>query len=117
MDLSQLIMFAAVGAAFYFLLIRPQQQQAKRQRQMVEELVAGAEIVTIGGIFATVVSPGAERIRVALADGAQLDIAPSAVSALVERAEEDDSADDESALQDSPEASDASSPGAEDADE
>jgi preprotein translocase subunit YajC len=94
MQYSQLIFLAAVGVAFYLLVIRPQQQQVKRQQEMIAALEPGDSIVTIGGIFATVVSVGAERIRVSVADGSELEIATRAVSALVDSDEEAD-ADDE----------------------
>jgi preprotein translocase subunit YajC len=90
---TQWIFFAVVIVGFYLLLVRPQQQQAKRQREMVASLSPGDEVVTIGGIYGTVVSAGDDRIRMALADGSELEIAPRAVSAVVPALEEAD--DDE----------------------
>lgn len=116
MQSSQVIMLVAVMVVFYFLLVRPQQQQAKRQREMIASLVPGAEIVTIGGIFATVVSVGDERIRVVLAGGAELEIAPRAVSEVLARTVEDDAEEDETASDDALEAPEALSPAVEDAD-
>jgi preprotein translocase subunit YajC len=83
MQYSQLIFLAAIAVAFYLLLIRPQQQQAKRQREMIASLEPGDSIVTIGGIFATIISVTDERLRVAVADGSELEIAPRAVSDVV----------------------------------
>jgi preprotein translocase subunit YajC len=70
-------------AAFWFLLIRPQQQQQKKQQQMLAALKPGAEIVTLGGIYGTVVSTQGERVRLRLVDGAELEVAPRAVATVV----------------------------------
>lgn len=78
MDLQNLFMIAIVLGAFWFLIIRPQQQRQRQHAEMVSKLEPGVEIVTIGGIYATIVATG-ERIRVRVADGTELEIAPQAV--------------------------------------
>lgn len=75
---SQLIFMVLIIGVFYFLVIRPQQKRAKAQRDMLGALSPGDEIVTIGGIYATVISVG-ERIRVALADGTEMEVATQAI--------------------------------------
>jgi preprotein translocase subunit YajC len=80
---GNLIFVVIIIAAFYLLMIRPQQQQARRQAEMIEELAPGTEIMTIGGIYATVVTVEEDRIRVALADGSELEIAKRAVASVV----------------------------------
>ena len=55
MGTNQILILVVMAAAFYFLLIRPQQQQAKQQAKTVASLVPGTRIMTIGGIYATVV--------------------------------------------------------------
>ena len=39
---------------FYFFLIRPQQKKAKEHKQMTENLKRGDQVITSGGIIATV---------------------------------------------------------------
>ncbi len=46
--LPMLIIFIAV---FYFLLVRPQSKRAKEQRQLLESLAVGDEVLTTGGII------------------------------------------------------------------
>lgn len=41
---------------FYFMLIRPQQKKNKELKSMRDNIVAGDEIVTIGGVVGQVVS-------------------------------------------------------------
>ena len=100
MPTNQIIFLVVIVVAFYLLLIRPQQQQAKRQKDMVEALAPGTHILTIGGIYAVVVSVADDRIRVAVADGTELEIAKRAVASILaaEDAESEDSdeSDDDS---------------------
>lgn len=84
MQYQNLIFFALMAGVVWFLIIRPQQQRQKQHRDMLEQLAAGDEIVTIGGIYATVVEIG-ERIRVAVADGSELELARPAIAQIVEK--------------------------------
>lgn len=52
----QLVLWAGIIGVFYFFMIRPQQKKQKDQKKFLEELKKGDEVVTIGGIHATVVS-------------------------------------------------------------
>ena len=80
---SNIIFIVVVFGAMWFLLIRPQQQRAKAQAEMITKLEPGTEIVTIGGIYGTIVEMGDERVRIRVADGAELEIARRAVSSIV----------------------------------
>jgi preprotein translocase subunit YajC len=80
---SNLIFIAVVFAAMYFLLIRPQQQRAKAQAEMISKLEPGTEIVTIGGIYGTLVDVGEDRLRMRVADGSEIEIARRAVGSIV----------------------------------
>jgi preprotein translocase subunit YajC len=101
MQYSQLIFLAAIAVVFYLLVIRPQQRQAKRQREMIASLQPGDSIVTIGGIFATIVSVTDERLRVAVADGSEFEIATRAVGDVVEDEESDEEPDETASIEDS----------------
>jgi preprotein translocase subunit YajC len=48
--LSALPMLLLFIAAFYFLIVRPQSKRAKEQRQLMESLAVGDEVLTSGGI-------------------------------------------------------------------
>ncbi|PKQ16157.1 MAG: preprotein translocase subunit YajC [Actinobacteria bacterium HGW-Actinobacteria-7] len=85
---TNLVFIGAMVAIFYFLLIRPQQRRAKQQQKMLSELTPGTSIVTVGGIFATVVEVGA-RVRVRVFDGSVLEIAKNAISNVVDPAGEE----------------------------
>ena len=80
---GNLIFFVLAGAAFWFLVIRPQQARRKEQAAMLASVAPGTEIVTVGGIFATVVSLEDDRLRVRVVDGSELEIAQRAVGQIV----------------------------------
>lgn len=54
MQVQQYIMLAAVIVVFYFFMIRPQYKRQKDQKNFLEKLKKGDELVTIGGIHGTV---------------------------------------------------------------
>ena len=52
--IGSLIMFGAIGAIFYFLLIRPQAKQEKERRAMLDALKKRDRVVTGGGLIGSV---------------------------------------------------------------
>ena len=102
---QNIIFIVAIVAAFWFLIIRPQQQRQKAQAELMSNLGPGQEIVTIGGIFATIVEVGEDRILVEVADGSQLEISKRAIGQLVPARDDED---DEEADADDADADEAS---------
>ena len=49
-----IVMWIAVFAVFYFLLIRPQKKKDKQLKEMRASLSVGDKVTTIGGIIANV---------------------------------------------------------------
>ncbi len=47
-------MFAAFGAIFYFLLIRPQSKRDKETREMLASLKKKDRVLTTGGLYGTI---------------------------------------------------------------
>ncbi len=70
-----------IFVVFYFILIVPQKKQEKKQRAMIDALVPGDEIVTIGGIYGNVVSVKDDAVVIeSSADRTKIKIAKSSVS-------------------------------------
>lgn len=69
-----LIMFAAIFAIFYFLLIRPQRKQQQEHDEMVKSLKKGDEVVTLGGIVGTIIHAEDDRLVLKTAGDTRLDI-------------------------------------------
>ncbi len=53
---QQLLLFAMLGAVFYFILIRPQNKERKRRQAMIDALKKNDRVITVGGIVGTVLS-------------------------------------------------------------
>ena len=56
---SLLVMLVWVGVmlvAMYFIMIRPQRKKQKEEKQMRENLQVGDQVLTIGGIYGSVIS-------------------------------------------------------------
>ncbi len=51
---STLIMFGAIFAIFYFMIIRPQQKKAKERERMLSEIKKGDKVVTSGGMHGVI---------------------------------------------------------------
>ena len=56
------LMFVAMIAVFYFMLIRPQRKKDKQVKDMLAALKPGDRITTIGGIYGTIKSIKDETI-------------------------------------------------------
>lgn len=51
---STLIMFGAIFAIFYFMIIRPQQKKAKEREALLGSVKKGDKIITSSGIHGTI---------------------------------------------------------------
>lgn len=79
-----------IFVVFYFLLILPQKKQEKKQRAMIDALVPGDEIITIGGIYGNVVSVKDDVLVIeSSADKTKIKIAKSSVSRCISVKEEE----------------------------
>ena len=56
-----LIMFALIGLAFYFIVLRPQKKEQAARQKKIDTLKKGDKIVTIGGLHGIVHSMDKEK--------------------------------------------------------
>jgi preprotein translocase subunit YajC len=75
-----LISLGLMVAIFYFLLIRPQQRRVRQQRELVESLDVGDEVITIGGILGTIRSLDDDEVRLEVSPGTEIRMVKSAVA-------------------------------------
>jgi len=85
-----LLMFPAIIAIFYFLIIRPQNKKQKETKKMLETLKKGDRIVTIGGIHGTIQSVKTNTVIVRVDDSVKLEFSRSAISSVEAVAKDDD---------------------------
>ena len=90
-----LVSLGLMVVIFYFLLIRPQQRRARAQRDMVQSVDVGDEVVTVGGMFGTIRSMEDDVVIVELAPGTEIRMLKSAI--LRKNIELDDEPADEEA--------------------
>lgn len=83
-----LLYIVALFALLYFLLIRPQQQRQKKHQQMIRSLKVNDPIVTIGGIYGTIVKIKEDSLTIRVGDNVRLEILKTAV-AQIRQQEED----------------------------
>jgi len=65
---------------FYFLIIRPQQKKQKEHADLLSKLDKNDEVITSGGVHATVVSVGDKTIILRIADNVKIEIEKSSIS-------------------------------------
>ena len=67
--LGMAVPFIAIGAVFYFLLLRPEQLKRKKHQNMLENLTKGDEIVTNGGLHGKILGISNDRKIIVLSVG------------------------------------------------
>ncbi|HUJ86915.1 MAG TPA: preprotein translocase subunit YajC [Burkholderiales bacterium] len=67
----------------YFLMIRPQMKRAKDQRQMIEGLQKGDEVVTSGGVVGKITKLGEAYLTVEIAPNTEISVQKAAVQTLL----------------------------------
>jgi len=61
-------------AGMWFLIIAPQRKRQKEHKAMIESLQSGDEIITSGGIYATIVKVKDDRLIVRVADDTRVEL-------------------------------------------
>ena len=78
--LSTLLFTVILIGIMYFLMIRPQMKRQKEHRGMLEKLARGDEVITNGGIAASVIDIGESFITVEIASGVQVRVQKGAIA-------------------------------------
>ena len=77
--LTTLVLFGLMGGFFYLFLIRPQRQRSRAQRQLLESVEVGDEVMTVGGMFGTVRAVEDDRVTLEVAPNVEITFAKSAI--------------------------------------
>ena len=67
----------------YFLMIRPQMKRAKEQKQMVEALQKGDEVLAAGGVLGRITEMRDAYVSLEIAPGIEISVQRSAVQTLL----------------------------------
>ena len=88
---SNLIFIALMFVVFWFFLIRPQKKRMEAQRQLIQSVEEGDEVVTMGGIFGTVQAIDEDEMQLEVSPGTSIRVLRSAVARkLVEDEDEEE---------------------------
>jgi preprotein translocase subunit YajC len=79
-NITFLLSLVLMVAVFYFLLIRPQQRRARQQRDLVQSLSVGDEVVTIGGMFGRIEAIDDESVTLDVGSGTRIRFVKQAVA-------------------------------------
>ncbi|GAB4166006.1 MAG: preprotein translocase subunit YajC [Planctomycetota bacterium] len=83
--LVQMILFILpIFVLFWLFIIRPEKKRKQEHEQMIANLKKGDEVLTIGGIFGTIVEVRDDKIILEIADKTRVKITPGSVSSLIE---------------------------------
>lgn len=78
--MENILFIVVIGAALYFLMIRPQQKRTKEQKAKMASLEPGARVMTISGIFGTIRHLGEKQAIIEVAPGVEFTIDKRAIS-------------------------------------
>jgi preprotein translocase subunit YajC len=81
---TPLLFIVLLFGVMYFLMIRPQQKRRREAMQMQAALSPGDEIVTIGGLHATVVAVDDDVVTVEIAPGVNVRYSRPAIARVVQ---------------------------------
>lgn len=81
---STLVMFGAIFAIFYFMIIRPQQKRAKEKAKLISGIQKGDKVVTLSGIHGTVDTVEDKTVLVKVADNVKMKFEKSAIGVVTQ---------------------------------
>ncbi len=84
MDPTSLLLIAAAGVAFYFLIIRPQKNRQRAQAELMRNLAPGTEVMTTAGMFGTIAVVTDEQISLEVSPGVFVRVVPAAIGKVIE---------------------------------
>ena len=87
MSPTLLILILAMGV-IWIAFIRPQKRRQQLQREMLNQIEPGAEVLTAAGIYGTVIEADGDEIKLEIADGVVVKVARRAIGAVIPPEEE-----------------------------
>lgn len=88
-----LVFFALIFGLFYLLLIRPQSKRRKEAERMQKEIGAGAKVITVGGLYGTIVGTDDDSVQLEIAPGVTARYARQAVARVLEQPSQPETTD------------------------
>jgi preprotein translocase subunit YajC len=83
--MSTLIMFGAIFAIFYFMIIRPQQKRAKEREKLLSNLEKGDKVVTSGGIHGVIAGIDEKTVLLQISENTKIKIDRSGIGSVLSK--------------------------------
>ncbi|MGI9116792.1 MAG: preprotein translocase subunit YajC [Gaiellales bacterium] len=90
---TYLLLFVAMAAIFYLLILRPQQRAKRAKLEMAQALEVGAEVLTVGGIYGTVAGLRDDDFDLEIADGVVMRMDRRAIASVIRDTDADEAKD------------------------
>lgn len=81
--LDMIVILGLMMAIFYFILIRPQQKKQRQHQEMLKALKTGDQILTMGGIYGTIVEIDEHKVKIKIAENVKIDVARGSVQSRI----------------------------------
>ena len=78
-SLMSMLPLVLMFVVLYFVMIRPQMKKQKEHRAMIDALVKGDEVVTVGGVLGKVSKLGDNYVGLDIATGVEIQVQRHAV--------------------------------------
>jgi len=76
---------ALIFGGFYFLFIAPQKKKQKEHEKMLGTLQSGDEVITTGGIYATITNVKDDRFVLRIADNTKIELGKGFIQSVTKR--------------------------------
>jgi preprotein translocase subunit YajC len=84
------LLIIVVFALLWLVMVRPQKRRQQEQRQMLDRLKVGDEVLTAAGIYGEVTALRDDDVMVEIAPNVEVRVARRAIGGVVPAAEEDE---------------------------
>lgn len=78
--LANFMPIALMLLIFYFLLYRPQKKARQERDAMLSNLKVGNRVITIGGMYGTIIALTDEVVRLKIADNVEVEFARASIN-------------------------------------
>lgn len=81
--ISTLIMFGAIFAIFYFMIIRPQQKRAKERDKLLSSIQKGDKVILSSGLYGTIAGLEEKTCLIDVGNNVKMKFDRSAIASVV----------------------------------
>lgn len=88
-----LVFFGLIGAAMYFLMIRPQRRRMRQTADLQRSITEGDEILTTSGMYGFVTALDGDTVWLSIADDVEIRVSRAAIARKIAGEEAADASD------------------------